>query len=184
MMTALLRVVGNERSSPILLSYESDIVQTISDQIAEQERSIQQIKESLGTRTDIPQKFCQAMELEVLRWNYVLHVYHSTRFKKIQALMSQMKLPMDIKLSPPEKAFCETLGRAIDAALSGGGSEFTEETEDLSSFVFFRPLEDIEPTLLSQSETAEAIPLQHGQTYFARLAHVKEFLDQGRVILV
>jgi hypothetical protein len=183
-LRALLTVVGNERSSAMLFDYESQGVAAVKEQIARQETSIEELKKSLGTSNDIRQRFVQAMELEVLRWNYVLHAYHTTRFRKIQSLVSQMLIPTESKLSPPEKAFCQSLSLAFETAMEGGAATFLEETEDFSGFVFFQPVVDMGATLLSQSPTAEALPLKHTDIYLSRLEHVRELRESGKIVLI
>jgi hypothetical protein len=184
LFTRLLRVVGNERSSPALLNYEKDIVSEIQTAISSQKSHLQSLQDLMPTLSDTDRKLSQAKELELLRWDYVLRIYHATRFKKIQTLVGQMILPVTERLSVPEQAFSENLARAIEAALPERACEFSEDPEDLSAFVFFQAIEDLGPTLLSSSATAEAVPLERNQIYFARLEHIKHLLDSGRVFLL
>jgi hypothetical protein len=183
-MDALLAIVGNERCSPVLLAYEFEIVNEIQSVVQNQSNQIAAMKQEGANLDQIQHKFCQAMELEVLRWKYVLQVYHSIRFKKIQALVGSMSLPTEAKLSDPETAFAVSLAQAVRTALGCEDTAFKEEVENLSAFVFFRPLDDIGSTLLSDSATDEAVSLRRGQIYFARFAHVRPFLDDRRAVLV
>jgi hypothetical protein len=182
--TRLLRIVGNERSSPALLPYEGDIVQEIQTVVSMQKSRVQALQDQMVSLSDIDRKLSQAMELELLRWNYVLRVYHATRFRKIQTLIGQMLTPVTERLSGPERVFAESLSRAVEVALPGSACEFTEDPDDMSAFVFFQATEDLGPTLLSSSATAEAVPLARSQIYFARLEHIKHLLDAGQVILL
>jgi hypothetical protein len=182
-MKHFLRIVGNERCSSPLLSYEADVVRQVHDLVSAQKSKLQQLKTRMTTLSDIERRFSHAMELEVLRWNYVLRIYHAARFKKIQALLGKLILPVVGQLSDFERTFSENLVRAIKAAMPGE-CEFTPDSEDQSAFVFFQAIEDLGPTLLSASSTSEAVPLQHNQIYFARLEHIRHLLDAGRVFLV
>jgi hypothetical protein len=183
-LARLLRAAGNERCAPALLAYDADVVRDVQEAVAAQKSRIQQMQQSLAALSDVERRLSQAMELEVLRWSYALRVYHASRFKKIQNLVGQMLLPVAARLSPPEQAFAESLAAAIEAAIPGRAAEFAEDPEDLSAFVFFQALEDLGPTLLSASATAEAVPLERGQIYFARLEHIRHLLDAGRVALL
>ena len=178
----LIHTVSNERCSPLLLPYKEEVIDAVLEQIEAQKKLVEELKQQ--QHENIHHKMCQAMELEILRWSYLIRVYLTTRFKKIQTLVGKLVVPIKDKLTRPEWEFCVDYQQAIEAALAGNEIEFTEEEEDLKPFVFFRALRDMGPTLFSSSETNEAMEIQKNQIYFARLEHVKPYIKDGRVVLV
>ncbi|OHS96131.1 Synthetic lethal mutants of dpb11-1 five family protein [Tritrichomonas foetus] len=180
----LIRVVSNERSCPLLLEYNADVVDSVAESIKAQQAIVQDLKEKLSTLDEIHQKFVQAMELEIFRWSYLIRVYMITRFKKIQSLIGRLIIPMENKLTNNERNFCINYEEALSAGLDESNLAFSEEIEDLSPFVFFRALKDKGPTLLSSSETNETMEIFKDQIYFARLEHVKPLIDQREAVLI
>ena len=179
----LIQTVGNERASPLLLPYHEEVIEAANAQLRAQEEKVEQIKENLPNLDEIQQKFVQAMELEILRWKYLIRVYMTTRFKKIQALVGKLIIPIQTKLTETEWTFCQSFQESMSLAL-GGATEFTDEEEDLTPFVFFKALVDMDSMLLSSLETNEAIDIQKNQIYFARLEHVLPLVNDGRAALL
>ena len=181
---ALLGIVGNERCSPALLPYEGEITSEAEAAIKRQQERVDKLESDLQSLDEVQLKFVKAMQLEILRWNYLLQTYHSTRFRKIQTLMAQMTVPTPDNLSDAEAAFCRRLGEAIQAALEGGNRDFAPESGDCSGFVFFKALEDIGQMELSSYATSEPIDVRKNQICFARFEKVKVLLDARRAILL
>ena len=179
-----MAIVSNERSTPVLLSYEEEIIEEAKEVINAQAQQISAMKQQMANLDPVQRKFCQAMELEVLRWKYMLQTYHSTRFKKIQTLIAQLVRPFDVKLSVAERAFCDNLQAAVEAAVIDSSVEFTMEEEDLSGFVFFKALEDIHGIQLSGTETDEPMNIERNQICFARFGKIRDLVERRMAILM
>lgn len=134
----LTAIVSNERSAAVLLPYESTIIDEVQRTIEEQEGRVKGLELNMESLDEIQVRFCQAMQLEVLRWKYMVQTYHSTRFKKIQGMVTQLMIPTQNKLCPAERSFCESIARSVEGAVGTGSVEFRSEEEDLSGFVFFQ----------------------------------------------
>ena len=95
----LVKVASNERSCQILLPYQANIIGKAEKRIQAQEQRLNEARENIQSLSDIEQKFLQAMELEILRWKYLIRVYNSTRLKKIQLLVEKLITPNQEELS-------------------------------------------------------------------------------------
>jgi hypothetical protein len=179
---ALSAIVGNERSSAVLLKYEGIVLAEVERRIAEQKAKLDDMRQRIATLDGNDQRFFSAMELEVFRWQYLIKTYHSVRFRKIQALACQLIDPEREKMSDPESSFYENVVRAVTTALHREHEadvpiRVTPEEEDLSQFVFFSPVEDLGQQSFSDIPSLEALELKRGQIYFARMRHVKPLLE-------
>ncbi|KAH0785582.1 Synthetic lethal mutants of dpb11-1 five family protein [Histomonas meleagridis] len=184
LVSRFINAVSNERSTTLLLPYQQELVEEINEVMQNQKGVINTLKEQMNELDAIQQKFCQAMELEMLRWNYLMQVYFTARLKKIQLSVSKMVIPIAEKLSPAEAKFCGEFATIFKTALGDTALEFTQEEEDLSSFVFFKSLVDAGSTLLSSNATNEVVDLKKNQIYFARIEHVKSLLDEEKIVLL
>lgn len=180
----LLAIVSNERCAPALLPYEEEVIAETEETIKQQSEQVQKLESDLQSLDEVQLRFMQAMQLEILRWKYLVQTYHSTRFKKIQTMMAQMIIPDPDHLSEAEAGFCRKLGDAIQAALEGGGLGFQRESEECTGYVFFKALEDLNRIVLSSVETHEPQDVRKGQIYFARFDKVKPWLDDRSVMLL
>lgn len=183
-----MAIVSNERSSPVLLSYEEEIISEAKEVIGAQAQQVSTMKQQMAELDPVQRKFCQAMELEVIRWKYLLQTYHSTRFKKIQTLIAQLTRPLDQKLSVAERAFCDNLQAAVEAAVIDSTVEFNEEREDeedgSSAFVFFKALDSISGIQLSGTETNEPMDIEKNQICFARFSKIRRLVEDQLVVLL
>lgn len=180
----LVKIVGNERSCPMLLKYQSNIIGKAENRIKSQEQKLSEVKENIQSLSDIEQKFSQAMELEILRWKYLIRVYNSTRIKKIQNLIEKLIIPDHDDLSETEWEFCVNFQKAFSNALGTEDTEFTPEEKDMSPFVFFKALRDVGPRLLSSSETNEVMDISKNSINLARLQHVMELVNEGSAAFI
>lgn len=179
-----MAIVSNERSTSVLLRYEHEIIEETKEVMRAQTQQVNTMKQEMANLDAVQRKFCQAMELELLRWKYLLQTYHSTRFKKIQTLIAQLVRPDDEKLSDAERSFCNNLQDAVEAAVIDSTVEFTMEEEDLSGFVFFKALEEIHGIQLSGTETDEPMNIERNQICFARFGKIKGLVESGKVVLM
>lgn len=180
----LLNAVSNERSTTLLLPYQEDLLDEVKEIMEKQNTIIESYNERIQDLDKTQQIFCQAMELEVLRWRYLIQVYLTARLKKIQAMVGNMVIPIKEKLSEAEASYCAEFAIIFKNALGETELDFSQEDEDLSSFVFFKPLVDAGSTLISSNATNEIVDLKKDQIYFARLEHVKSLLDDEKVVLL
>lgn len=180
----LLNAVSNERSTTILLPYQEDLLEEVKEIMDKQHDIIENFNERIQDFDKTQQIFCQAMELEELRWKYLVQIYLTSRLKKIQSMVGNMVIPIKEKLSEAEANYCAEFAIIYKNALGETELDFTQEEEDLSSFVFFKPLADAGAALLSSNSTNEIVDLKKDQIYFARLEHVKSLLDDEKIVLL
>lgn len=181
-----IRVVGNEKCSPVLLPYETEIIAEIETMVKDKSEMIENFKQNMAGLPQIQIKMSQAMELEILRWNYLLQLYHSTRFHKIQSLVGQMKKPASEHLSPIENQFVTNLIEAYDAAMSSSLTEnnWYESNGDPNKFVFFKSLKHFHSEQMSSNETSEPIEIPEKTIGFAHFYKVYAHLARGDFQLV
>lgn len=180
----LVKIAGNERSCPILLPYQQNIISKAEKRIKAQEQRISEARENIQALSEIEHKFLHIMELEILRWKYLIRVYHSTRLKKIQELVEKLIIPNKDELCEVEWEFCLNFQKAFSAALGDENVEFTSEEKDMSPFVFFKALTNIGPRLLSDSETNEVMDISENSINLARLHHVIQLVDENNAAFI
>lgn len=180
----LVKVASNERSCQILLPYQANIIGKAEKRIQAQEQRLNEARENIQSLSDIEQKFLQAMELEILRWKYLIRVYNSTRLKKIQLLVEKLITPNQEELSEVEWEFCVNFQKAFSTALGDETIDFSPEEKDTSPFVFFKAIRDIGPRLLSNSQTNEVMNITKNSINLARLQHVLPLVEDDSATFI
>lgn len=181
-----IKMVGNEKCSPILFPYEAEMIEEVTTLVDQKNKEVESFKENMGKLQQIEIKMCQAMELEILRINYLIQLYHSTRFNKIQSLVEQMKKPQEDFLSPFEMQFVNDLIEAFDAAMGSSMTEieWTESNGDENKFVYFKVLKQMSAEQMSSNENSEPIELSEKAIGLAHFYKVQDHLIRGEFQLV
>lgn len=176
-----LKIWSDERSSEALLPYRGDIVDLISALIKEKESSLDSSSEPLDSVGLLVQG---AVQMEILRWQYLLESYISCRFRKIQRQAGQLTIPPIELMSPAEKEFCKKLMLAFKAAEEPSKPGFAV-LEEPDCNVFFSVINDIGDVDLSGNQSGERIAmLKTGSVHFTALSSIQRYLDQGDVALI
>ena len=186
LINQLIQVVSNEKSTNILLNFNNELYEEIQCEINKQEEIINKMKENFSKLDLINQKICQSMELEILRIKFLIKTYINIRFKKIRDLITKSIIPIPNKLSLNEIKICEKISTSIIKLLGDNTLiKFEKEDEnDYDFFVFFKALNNIGNTLLSEENTAEEIFIEEGNIYFAKYNIIKRFLNSNEIILI
>jgi len=184
LINRLIHVTSNEKSCDILLPHEEELMNEVKDLISRQSERIRDGQDKSRQLPEIQQKMYQAMELELLRWKYLVRTYYSVRFQKITTSLGKTVIPIPDNLYRAEAVFCEEVTRAITKAFHPSEPYFTLEDDTTESYVFFIALKNVGSVLLSQEYTEEEVELAEGSVYFAKFKVIKKFLQDGSVQLI
>uniref|UniRef100_A0A7E4VU95 DNA replication complex GINS protein SLD5 n=1 Tax=Panagrellus redivivus TaxID=6233 RepID=A0A7E4VU95_PANRE len=199
-LKAMHEIWLNESAAPKLLTYRSEHVNSLIDQL-------ENMQENIAQRSEAERRSmkCTIHALEVQRITYVINDYLRTRMRKIEKDPVQAMLEDDNRakkdeerlLSPAEREFAE---KYYDASVGLLKAEFHDplpgvfhkvpvpKAEYGETRVFFEVLEDGVDNMVvphMQDPLSEVVvALNKGSRHFAPFASVEEFLERGLIRLL
>jgi len=184
----------NEKNSPEILQFESDLVSTLLAQIENQQ---QYFNETVSNQNEQFQSHLYEMEAE--RIKYVIRCYLRTRIAKIEKHFLYILQNEEIysKLSEQEltyaQKYCDTVQSHLDKTVLHSLPEnlrsLTEQTADfdmipkpnLDEFVFCKVLQNIGDYQLDE---VDSVRLEEDDIYLLRFRAIKPLLEAGKIRLL
>eukprot|EP00002_Diphylleia_rotans_P018486 TRINITY_DN3579_c0_g4_i2.p1 TRINITY_DN3579_c0_g4~~TRINITY_DN3579_c0_g4_i2.p1 ORF type:complete len:215 (-),score=49.84 TRINITY_DN3579_c0_g4_i2:338-982(-) len=192
---SLRRCWINERSSPDVMPFETELIRNMMEQIENQEANIGQVNDP----SDALMASIYRMEIERIR--FVIRSYLRTRLEKIQQNVLHILSNRELlrRLSPEEREFAEKYVDILETGFNQAFLNFIPEklrslthqdrNEDMipkpnyDTHVFCKVNQDV-GIFAPQDDQDEVLEMSKGDLYLLRYRPIMELLLQNKVELI